>query len=265
MRVAVVSLLLLAVGQPAAGFFVPSLVQTPSKSKSKSKCESIDPRQHVFRAISLVEGEEVTSEPKANGSAVIVKIKKAKQETESGIFIPGKEKERQNLGEVVICGEGRTHWDTGLAYPMMVKPGDQVALQHSAGMDSVIDGEEHRIVTDSDVLFTYTGDNGPTLDTLEPVGDRIIVKIERNMSNELASGVLLAETALREFKETTGEVVKVGPGKAAPNGKMMPMHCEPGDHIKFRDFSFEFVDIQGLDIGDEEFLVIRNTDVMAKW
>ena len=55
-------------------------------------------------------------------------------------------------------------------------------------------------------------------------------------------------------------VVKVGPGKMGADGKLLPMDISVGDQVKFRDFAGNEVDI-----GTEEFSVVKIMDILAKF
>jgi len=89
-------------------------------------------------------------------------------------------------------------------------------------------------------------------------GDSVLVRVE-GAEEETASGLVI--TAMKKGqKPSTGEVVKVGPGRMATNGEMMAMDVDCGDMVKFRDFAGTEVIIEG-----EEFAVVRMTDVLAKF
>ncbi len=68
------------------------------------------------------------------------------------------------------------------------------------------------------------------------IGDRVLLKVKAvpKGTTTSAAGVLIAESATRSNRPTIGEVVKVGPGRMVPSGKMMPMYCEVGDCVKYK-------------------------------
>lgn len=68
------------------------------------------------------------------------------------------------------------------------------------------------------------------------IGDRVLLRVKAMPKGTSTStaGVLIAESATRSTRPTIGEVVKVGPGRMVPSGKMMPMYCEVGDCVKYK-------------------------------
>jgi chaperonin GroES len=77
---------------------------------------------------------------------------------------------------------------------------------------------------------------------------------------ETDGGILIAKSSKSDSKPSTGEVIKVGPGKIASDGKLMPMDVAVGDKVKFRDFAGNEVEI-----GEMEFSVVKMSDVLAKF
>lgn len=68
------------------------------------------------------------------------------------------------------------------------------------------------------------------------IGDRVLLKVKAmpKGTSTSSAGVLIAESATRSNRPTIGEVVKTGPGKMVPSGRMMPMYCEVGDCVKYK-------------------------------
>ena len=85
---------------------------------------------------------------------VIVKLAPRQEKSKGGIHLPDSMK-RDALeslkGEVLACGPGRLI-ENGARAPMQVKTGDTVLLGKYAGSDVVIEGEEFRIVNETEVL-----------------------------------------------------------------------------------------------------------------
>jgi chaperonin GroES len=82
-----------------------------------------------------------------------VLIKRIASETQSagGIIIPDNAKEKPMEGEVVAAGEGK-HLDDGKLQPMQVKVGDKVFFRKYAGTEVTIEGEEHLIMREEEIL-----------------------------------------------------------------------------------------------------------------
>jgi chaperonin GroES len=208
--------------------------------------------------------EEVAGELTPLVDCVIVKVDAPKEMTDGGLFLPTTKKSTPTVGTVVATGPGRTHRDTGVHAPMQVKEGQRVMWGGRLDSPPVkIDGVDHLIMTESDLLLTFTGE-APTLETISMVGDRILLAVERHMDPKLASGIVVSADAAKERPRTTGAILAQGKGRVAPTGVAMPMQCEPGDMVKFRDFSVEYISTELLDIGgNQECGVIRSTDVIA--
>ena len=82
---------------------------------------------------------------------VIVKRVKEEEKTKGGIIIPDTAKEKQIEGEVVAVGNGKVLED-GTVRKMDVKAGDRVLFGKYSGTEVKIDGEEHLILREDDIL-----------------------------------------------------------------------------------------------------------------
>ncbi len=82
---------------------------------------------------------------------VLVKRLEAEQKTKGGIIIPDTAKEKPIEGEVVAVGNGRL-LDNGELRPLDVKEGQRVLFGKYAGTEVKIDGEEHLILREEDIL-----------------------------------------------------------------------------------------------------------------
>ncbi len=82
---------------------------------------------------------------------VIIKRLEEEEKTKGGIIIPDTAKEKPAQGRVVAVGKGRM-LDSGKLHELTVKPGDTVLFGKYAGTDIKIDGEEHLIVREEDIL-----------------------------------------------------------------------------------------------------------------
>ncbi|HYD49985.1 MAG TPA: co-chaperone GroES [Terriglobales bacterium] len=81
---------------------------------------------------------------------IIVRRIEELERTKGGIYIPDTAKEKPIQGRVVAVGPGRQ--DDGKIVPLDVKAGDQVLFGKYAGTDVNIDGEEHLILREDDIL-----------------------------------------------------------------------------------------------------------------
>jgi chaperonin GroES len=82
---------------------------------------------------------------------VIVKRVKEEEKTKGGIIIPDTAKEKPIEGEVVAVGSGKV-LDDGKLRKMEVKEGDRVLFGKYAGTEVKIEGEEHLILREDDIL-----------------------------------------------------------------------------------------------------------------
>ena len=83
---------------------------------------------------------------------VIIKAVQEEERTASGIVLPDTAKEKPMLGEVVAVGDGKWDEDGKKRVPMDVKKGDKVIYGKYAGTEVKIEGEDHMILREEDVL-----------------------------------------------------------------------------------------------------------------
>jgi chaperonin GroES len=67
-----------------------------------------------------------------------------------GIIIPDTAKEKPQEGKVVAVGPGKV--DDGKRVPLELKVGDRILMGKYSGTEVKIDGEEHIIMREDDVL-----------------------------------------------------------------------------------------------------------------
>jgi chaperonin GroES len=89
------------------------------------------------------------------GDRLLVKPKETEEKTKSGIVLPDSAKEKPQEGEVVAAGSGAID-EKGSKIPMEVKVGDAILYSKYAGTEVKIDGVEHLIIKESDVLAIVT-------------------------------------------------------------------------------------------------------------
>ena len=82
---------------------------------------------------------------------IIVKRVKEEDKTKGGIIIPDTAKEKPQEGKVVAVGKGKILKD-GKVQPLDVKKGDTVLFTKYAGNEVKIEGEEHLIIREEDIL-----------------------------------------------------------------------------------------------------------------
>ncbi len=82
---------------------------------------------------------------------VLIKQSQAEQTTAGGIVLPDTAKEKPQQGKVVAVGPGKV-LDDGTRAEMSVKKGDKILYGKYSGTEIKIDGDEHVILRESDVL-----------------------------------------------------------------------------------------------------------------
>jgi chaperonin GroES len=82
---------------------------------------------------------------------IIMKRIPEDEKTKGGIIIPDTAKEKPLEGLVVAVGNGKVLED-GRMRPLDIKPGDRVLFIKYAGNEVKIDGEEHLMLREDDVL-----------------------------------------------------------------------------------------------------------------
>ena len=85
---------------------------------------------------------------------ILVKRVDEEETTSGGIIIPDSAKEKPQEGQVVAVGPGKTLENGNVAEPN-VKAGDRILFSKYAGTDVNVDGEEHIIIREDDVLAIY--------------------------------------------------------------------------------------------------------------
>src|SRR3954447_24836783 len=91
--------------------------------------------------------------------------------------------------------------------------------------------------------------------TLQPLGDKVVV--EREESQEKTSGGIYIPDAAKD-KPTRGTIIAVGTGKLLDDGTRGTMQVKKGDRILFTSYAPE-----AINIGDDEFLLMSETDILA--
>ncbi len=87
---------------------------------------------------------------------ILVKRLDEEEKTSGGIIIPESAKEAPAEGRVISVGPGRTD-DSGKIVPMGVKEGDRILFSKYSGSEVKIDGVEHLIMKEDEVLGVVEG------------------------------------------------------------------------------------------------------------
>jgi chaperonin GroES len=82
---------------------------------------------------------------------IVKRVEEQEQKSVGGIIIPDTAKEKPQEGQVVAVGRGKLNED-GKVIPLDVKAGDRILFGKYSGSEIKIDGEEHLILREDDVL-----------------------------------------------------------------------------------------------------------------
>ena len=86
---------------------------------------------------------------------VIVKRVEEEEKTKGGIIIPDTAKEKPIMGTISAVGSGKIEGKGDKKVPLDVKEGDKVLFSKYAGTEVTIDGEEHLIMREEDIIAVF--------------------------------------------------------------------------------------------------------------
>ena len=87
---------------------------------------------------------------------IVKRLEEAVEKTKGGIIIPDTAKEKPQQGKVIAVGKGKLN-DDGKLTPLDVKVGDRILFGKYSGSEIKIDGEEHLIMREEDILGVVEG------------------------------------------------------------------------------------------------------------
>jgi len=91
---------------------------------------------------------------------ILVKRIEEQEQRVGGIIIPDTAKEKPQLAKVIAVGNGRIN-DEGKVFPLDVKAGDNVLIGKYSGTEIKLEGEEHLILREDEVLGVAEGVREP--------------------------------------------------------------------------------------------------------
>ena len=89
-----------------------------------------------------------------------------------------------------------------------------------------------------------------------PLHDRVLVK-RLEEKETVKGGIIIPDTAKEKPQEA--EVIAVGKGRVAEDGKTIPLEVKKGDKVLIGKFSGSEVTIN-----DEEHVILREEEILAK-
>jgi len=87
---------------------------------------------------------------------IVRRLEESVEKTKGGIIIPDTAKEKPQHGKVIAVGKGKLN-DDGKLTPLDVKVGDKILFGKYSGSEIKIDGEEHLIMREEDILGVVEG------------------------------------------------------------------------------------------------------------
>ena len=88
-----------------------------------------------------------------------------------------------------------------------------------------------------------------------PLHDRVALR-RVDSESKTSGGIIIPDTAAE--KPQQGEIVAVGPGARADDGKIVPLDLNKGDRVLFGKWSGTEVKI-----GGEDLLIMKESDILG--
>ena len=203
-----------------------------------------------------LDGKKIRGPITPLGNFVLVRTKDTLDATDGGILLPDQAKDRPTEGEVVAAGPGKLHRHTGVRITNPVTIGDSVLFGKFDGHDMNYNEEPVTMIRDDDILLYYKGVR-MTLANVIPCRDYVLVALEKQKT-ETSSGIVVAETVMRDYQPCEGKVAKVGEGRMTSTGEFSQPPVKEGDRVKFKDYAGNEVKIEG-----KEYSLVRMVDILS--
>ena len=136
----------------------PHAITTPREGR---RLRAPEWQRAVYAAPRIDMGPESSRDPVGKGIVTVkirplqdrILVKRIDEEEKSagGIIIPDTAKEKPQEGKVVAVGNGKL-LDDGKVHPLDVKKGDKVLFSKYGGTEVQVDGSEHLIIREDDIL-----------------------------------------------------------------------------------------------------------------
>ena len=87
---------------------------------------------------------------------IVKRLEDEVEKTKGGIIIPDTAKEKPQQGKIIAVGKGKVN-DDGKLTPIDVKVGDTILFGKYSGSEIKLNGEEHLIMREEDILGVVEG------------------------------------------------------------------------------------------------------------
>jgi len=229
------------------------------KRSSYSYSSLLSSQSHPKRigplAVTL-DGKDIRGPITPLGNFVLVKVKETLSSTTGGILLPDQSLERPSEGDVVAAGPGKIHPHTGVRIHCPVNAGMSVLYGKFDGTKLNYDDEDMHMIRDDDILLYYSGQR-MMIENVTPCRDYVLIQNDSS-SLETDSGIVVANSVTKDLETCEGNVLKVGEGRMSSVGDFTPAPVQPGDRVKFRDYSGNDVRIDGKD-----YSLVRMVDILC--
>lgn len=91
---------------------------------------------------------------------------------------------------------------------------------------------------------------------IQPLGDRVVVKVIEVTDEKTKSGLYVPDTAKEKPQEA--EVLAIGPGAINDKGERIAMEVKVGDKVIFSKYGGMEIKLDG-----EEYLILNERDILA--
>lgn len=112
------------------------------------------------------------------------------------------------------------------------------------------------MIRDDDIMLYYKGVR-MTMENVIPCRDYVLVQLKKS-ETETSSGIVVAESVMKEYQPCEGTVVKVGEGRMTSKGEFSDSPVKVGDSVKFKDYAGSEVRIEGVD-----HMLVRMVDILC--
>jgi chaperonin GroES len=90
---------------------------------------------------------------------------------------------------------------------------------------------------------------------IEPLSDYVLVKPKEEAEQRVGM-IIIPDTA--QEKPAEGEIIAVGPGRVAKDGKVIPLEVQIGNKVIYRKHAGTEAKV-----GEAEYLIIKESDILA--
>jgi len=88
---------------------------------------------------------------------------------------------------------------------------------------------------------------------IRPLSDRVLIRRIESTEEKTAGGIIIPDAA--KEKSQIGEVIAVGLGRIAHDGKVVPVAVKKGDKVLFGKYA-------GTEV-DKDLLIVREDDILG--